>query len=51
VARQYGVSLRTVDTWLKQKKIPFLKLGSRLVRFDLDAVACALDRYMVKEVK
>jgi len=51
VARQYGISLRTVDTWIRQKKIPFFKLGARLVRFDLDAVAKALDRYLIKEVK
>jgi excisionase family DNA binding protein len=51
VADEYKVSIRTVDTWIAQKKIPFFKLGSRLVRFDLDAVAKALERYKVEEVK
>jgi excisionase family DNA binding protein len=51
VARQYGISLRTVDTWISQKKIPFFRLGARLVRFDLDAVTKALDRYLIKEIK
>ena len=50
VAREYGVSLRTVDTWIAQKKIPFMKLSPRLVRFDLDAVERALARYTVKEI-
>jgi excisionase family DNA binding protein len=50
LAREYQISLRTVDNWIAQKKIPFFKLGARLVRFDLDAVARALDRYVVKEV-
>jgi len=50
LARKYQISLRTVDNWIAQKKIPFFKLGARLVRFDLDAVARALDRYVVKEV-
>lgn len=50
VAREYGVSLRTVDTWIAKKKIPFMKLSPRLVRFDLDAVERALGRYTVKEI-
>jgi excisionase family DNA binding protein len=50
VAREYGVSLRTVDTWMHEKKIPFYKISPRVVRFDLDAVARALDRFVVREV-
>jgi excisionase family DNA binding protein len=50
VAREYRVSLRTVDTWIAEKKIPFMKLSPRLVRFDLDAVDRPLARYLVKEI-
>jgi hypothetical protein len=50
VAREHKVSVRTVDTWIAQKKIPYQKLSSRMVRFDLDAVARALNRYTVKEI-
>jgi excisionase family DNA binding protein len=50
VAREAGVSLRTVDNWIAQKKIPYRKLSPRLIRFDLDAVARALERYTVKEI-
>jgi excisionase family DNA binding protein len=51
VAREYGVSLRTIDTWIAQRKIPFRKLSPRMVRFDLDRVADALERYTVEEIK
>ena len=51
VAREHGVSLRTVDTWISRRLIPYKKYGARLIRFDLDQVAEALDRYTVKEVK
>jgi excisionase family DNA binding protein len=50
VAHEHRVSLRTVDTWIQQKKIPYKKLGPRLIRFDLDRVAAALERYTVKEI-
>jgi hypothetical protein len=50
VARENNISIRTVDTLMAQKKIPFIKISPRLVRFDLDAVDRALERYTVKEV-
>jgi hypothetical protein len=51
VAHENGVSVRTVDTWMSRHLIPYKKLGPRMIRFDLDAVAKALDRCTVKEVK
>lgn len=51
LARAISVSARTVDAWQKQKKIPFLKLGTRCVRFHLPSVLAALRRFEVKEVK
>jgi len=50
VAREYRVSLRTVDTWIAEKKIPFMKLSPPLGRFDLDAVERPLARYLIKEI-
>jgi hypothetical protein len=32
-------------------KIPYRKLGPRLIRFDLDQVAKALERYTVEAIK
>lgn len=50
VAHAQNVSLRTVDQWIHDHKIPYKKLGPRLVRFDLDEVDRALQRYLVKEL-
>jgi len=40
VARRLNVSVRTVDNLMKQRRLPFIKLTSKLVRFpksDVDA--------------
>jgi excisionase family DNA binding protein len=51
IARRYNVSTRTVDTWIQQKKIPFLRFSRRCIRFDLAAVDRALSRFTVEEVE
>jgi hypothetical protein len=51
LAQEQQVSLRTIDQWIADHKIPVKKLSPRLTRFDLDAVQAALDRYTVQEVK
>jgi excisionase family DNA binding protein len=45
-----GVSPRTIDSWMAQKRIPFLRLSARLIKFNLERVKTALARYEVKEV-
>jgi excisionase family DNA binding protein len=45
-----GVSPRTIDNWIAQKRIPFIKLSARLIRFNLERVKAALARYEIKEV-
>jgi excisionase family DNA binding protein len=50
VALAIGVSLRTIDNWMAQKRIPFIRLSARLVRFNLDRVIAALARYEITEV-
>jgi excisionase family DNA binding protein len=45
-----GVSVRSVDNWMAQKRIPFIRLSARLIRFDLERVKEALARYEIKEV-
>jgi excisionase family DNA binding protein len=50
VAREFGVSIRTVDKWIHEKKIPFVKISERLIRFDLDEVDKAINRYTIREV-
>ena len=49
VAELLGVSCRTVENYMRSRRLPFLKIG-RSVRFDLARVEEALARYEVKEV-
>jgi len=41
LAKQLGVSVHTVYSWVAQRRLPFLKVG-RLLRFD----ACAIDAWL-----
>lgn len=50
LAATMGVSARTVDNWLAARKIPKIALSPRLLRFDLDKVKAALNRYEVAEI-
>ena len=50
VALAVSVSPRTVDAWMAEKRIPFIRLSARLIRFDLERVKAALARYEVKEI-
>ena len=51
VARAVSVSCRTVETWVKARRIPVVRLGKRCVRFDLPAVLVALRRSTVEAVR
>jgi excisionase family DNA binding protein len=50
LAAALNVSERTIDNWVAQKRIPRLRLSSRLIRYDLHKVEAALARYEVREV-
>lgn len=41
VAEYFQVCERTVDEWVRRKRIPFWKIG-RTIRFDLEQVKAAL---------
>jgi excisionase family DNA binding protein len=43
VARRFSVSERTVFNWQREKLIPFLAIGARTIRFDLEDVGVNLD--------
>jgi hypothetical protein len=45
-----GVCPRTIDNWMAQKRIPFIRLSARLIKFNLERVKAALGRYEIKEV-
>jgi hypothetical protein len=51
LAQELICCIRTLDEWVKERKIPVKRLTPRMLRFDLDAVEKALERYTVREVK
>jgi excisionase family DNA binding protein len=51
IARRCGVSLRTIDRWVVERRIPHIRFGKRCVRFRWDAVEKAIDRLVVEEVR
>ena len=50
LALAIGVSPRLIDSWMAERRIPFLRLSARLIKFNLERVKAALARYEVKEV-
>ena len=51
VAKAARVSKRTVDNWIRQKKIPSIRISPRCRRYHLPSVMAALLRHTVEEVK
>jgi len=49
VARKLGVSKRFVQSLIKRKIIPVIRLSKRCNRFDLDRVLAAVKKYEVEE--
>ncbi len=50
LAHYLGVTVRTIDNYMRHRRLPFLKIG-RAVRFDRQRVEEALGRFEVKEVR
>jgi hypothetical protein len=50
LSEQKGIAVRTLRTLVLSRKIPFLKLGHRMLFFDPDKVDKALERFEVREV-
>jgi excisionase family DNA binding protein len=52
LARILGLNRRTIEGWIRKRKLPFIRVGKRCVRFRLRDVFKALeDRYTIKEVR
>lgn len=49
LARAINVSTRTVDNWQRSKRIPYLKLSARCVRYHLPSVLAALRKFEIRE--
>lgn len=50
ISRRYGVCPRTIDAWMHQKKIPFIKIN-RVLRFSVNRCDGALARLELKELE
>ena len=49
VEGRYGISSRCLDNWMKQRKIPFYKIGGALF-FSIEKVDAALEKFEIKAV-
>lgn len=50
IAKLLTVSVRTIDNWVCQKRIPVHRFSSRCIRFNPPKVLSALDKFEIKEV-
>lgn len=48
LAEHCNVTVGCIDKWMKQRRIPYLKLSNRLVRFNLEDCDAALRKYEVR---
>ena len=52
LARILGLNRRTIEGWIRKRKLPFIRVGKRCVRFKLRDVFRTLeDRYTIREVR
>jgi uncharacterized protein YjcR len=49
LAAELNVSPRTIDNWVRQRRIPVHRFSARLLRYDLRKVQSALDKFEVTE--
>ena len=49
IARLLSVSPRTVDNFIREKKIPAIRISARCIRFHPPSVLTALKRFELKE--
>ena len=49
LAKRLRLSSRSIDNLQRQRKIPYIKISPRCVRFNLQAVLRALSRFEVRE--
>lgn len=45
LAKRLSVSPRTIDEWVRKRKIPFLKISPRFYLYDFEAVLAALRKH------
>ena len=50
MAARYGIGLRTLDRWLREGRLPKIKITKRCVRLDPNRCDEAVRRFTVQEV-
>jgi hypothetical protein len=50
IADRYGVSVRTINTWMRRRLIPYLKPSERTVRFDPALCDIAIRAFEFKSI-
>jgi hypothetical protein len=48
IAKRYDVCVRTIELWMTERRIPFVRIGKRGVRFDPVKCDAALARFEVR---
>lgn len=48
LAKRYAVSVRTIENWINERRIPVIRLGRRAVRFDPLRCDAALARFEIR---
>lgn len=48
IAEYLGVSIYTIDAWVSQKRIPFLRMAGRKVMFDKEEIEKWIDQQKVE---
>jgi hypothetical protein len=49
IARLLSVSPRTVDNFIREKKIPAIRISARCIRFHVPSVLAAVRKFEVRE--
>jgi hypothetical protein len=50
IAARYGVSTRTINTWMHRRILPHVKLSHKMVRFDPEACDVVMQSYEEKSI-
>jgi predicted DNA-binding transcriptional regulator AlpA len=48
VAEAFGVTVKAIDKWVSERRIPYIKISAKCVRFRPSAIKKYLDRRTVK---
>ena len=50
IAARYGISVRSVNNWMRRRIIPYIKMSSRMVRFDVEICDVVLKSHEYRSI-